>query len=208
MHYDCTDEEKGSPDSRQRLFNRHNECLPEKHVLNEEYCVTTELRSPTQHDEDILDKAFVNEDGRTTLICPRCKMVKVVSVEQFRQRQHRLKARCSCSHVFNVNLDFRKCFRKPTNLSGIFNMSPPAVGGGIMRILNLSLEGACFEVNGVHKIKIGQKGRLDFNLDDRKETKMRREFVVRMVNGNAIGCQFLSAQAFEKELGFYLRFGP
>lgn len=87
-------------------------------------------------------------------------------------------------------------------------MTPPAVGGGMMKILNLSLQGACFEVKGFHRIQIGQKGIIDFNLDDRKETRLVRDFIVRTVASNTIGCQFNDSQAFAKELGFYLRFGP
>lgn len=161
-----------------------------------------------QRSEDVLDKAFVNKDGQVTLVCPQCNHVKIISADQFRQRQHLLKVRCSCSHVFTVNLDFRKCFRKPANLEGVFSMTLPAVGGGMMKILNLSQEGACFEVNGIHRIQIGQKGRLDFRLDDRKTTRLVRDFVVRAIADNAIGCEFYASQPFAKELGFYLRFGP
>lgn len=87
-------------------------------------------------------------------------------------------------------------------------MTLPAVGGGKAKILNISLNGACFEVSGIHKIQIGQTGWVDFTLDDRKATHLKRDFIIRAVVGNAIGCEFKKSQAFEKELGFYLRFGP
>lgn len=153
-------------------------------------------------------KAFVNEDGHTTLVCPNCNSVKSVNAGPFRERQHRLKVRCSCSKVFAVNLDFRKCFRKPTQLEGVFDMTPPASGGGKVTIINLSLEGACFEVIGIHRLETAQKGTINFTLDDRKNTRLKRDFIVRMVKGNKIGVEFKKAQAFQKELGFYLRFGP
>lgn len=87
-------------------------------------------------------------------------------------------------------------------------MSHPATGAGGVKILNLSLDGACFEADGIYPIQVGQKGRIDFTLDDRKKTRLVREFIVRAVRGNSIGCQFRKVHAFEKELGFYLRFGP
>lgn len=170
--------------------------------------MTVEERSHTAHDETTPTKAFVNEEGQATLVCPHCSSVKNVSVGQFRERQHKLKVRCSCSTVFTVNLDFRRCFRKPTKLEGIYDMIPPAVGGGKVLVANLSIDGACFEVAGLHKLSIGQKGHINFTLDDRKMTRLKREFVIRMVSGNAIGCEFKKTLAFEKELGFYLRFGP
>lgn len=167
-----------------------------------------ERSSTTAHDEETLAKAFVNEDGQTTLLCPQCSALKTISVSPFRQRQHKLKVRCSCSNVFTVNLDFRKCYRKPTNLEGIYEMYPPAVGGGKVKIINLSLEGACIECTGLHKLKIDQKGYISFTLDDRKETRLRRDFTIKMVSGSLFGCEFHKSQAFDKELGFYLRFGP
>jgi len=165
-------------------------------------------KSATAHAEGALAKAFVNIDGKTTLVCPKCNTVKSVSVEHFRQRQHTLKVRCACSNMFRVNLDFRKCYRKPTNLEGLFAMMPPAMGGGKVKILNLSLDGICFEISGAQRLQAGQKGRIDFTLDDRKATSMRRDFTVRAVQGNSVGCEFHKSHAFEKELGFYLRFGP
>lgn len=170
--------------------------------------MTVEERTHTAHDDATPTKAFVNVDGQTTLVCPYCSSVKTVSVGQFRERQHKLKVRCSCSNVFSVNLDFRKCFRKPTRIEGLYDMIPPAVGGGKVLVVNLSIDGACFEVGGLHKLSIGQKGHIDFTLDDRKATRLKREFVIRMVSGSSIGCEFKKTNAFEKELGFYLRFGP
>lgn len=170
--------------------------------------MASQQRKTTQHDEETIEKAFVSDDGKTTIVCPNCSSVKIVTTGQYRERQHRLKVRCSCSHVFVVNLDFRQCFRKNTNLTGIYNLHPPAVGGGMVQIKNLSLIGVAFEITGNHSIEPGQKGRIELTLDNRRKTRLVREFIVRNVRGNSIGCEFRKDQAFEKELGFYLRFGP
>lgn len=163
---------------------------------------------PTQQEEDKAERAFVRPDGNATLVCPQCNSIKIVPVSQYKERQHRLQVRCACSNVFKINLDFRQCYRKNTNLTGTYALHPPAVGGGRVKILNLSLTGVCLEISGVHKIKVGQKGRIDFTLDNKKQTRLIREFTVRSVTGNLIGCEFKKEQQFEKELGFYLRFGP
>ena len=156
--------------------------------------------------DSAVERSFVREDGSATLTCPNCNKVKTVSVSQFKERQHRLQVRCSCKHVFRINLDFRQYFRKATKLRGVYALHPPAVGGGPVDILNLSLLGLCFQVSGLHKIEVGQKGRIDFTLDDKKETRLVREFTVKSVKGNLVGCQFIKDRQFEKELGFYLRF--
>lgn len=150
------------------------------------------------------DKAFVREDNKATIVCPECNMAKSVSVTAFRHKQHTVKIRCGCGHVFKLQLEFRKHFRKDTDLKGTYKMDPPATGGGQTTVVNLSLSGACFEVKGIHDLKVGQKGSLVFTLDNRKETILYKQVTVKSVKGNLIGCEFVEDQAYMKELGFYL----
>lgn len=150
------------------------------------------------------NKSFVKEDNKATLVCPACNSAKTIDVVQFRNRQHILKVKCRCGNSFKVQLEFRRHFRKNTELRGTYDIKPPAVGGGITKITNLSLSGACFEIRGIHDLKIGQVGSLVFTLDNRKETVLFKQVVIKSVAGNKIGCEFVEDRAFEKELGFYL----
>ncbi len=150
------------------------------------------------------NKTFVKDDSQATIVCPACSSAKTISVEQFRHRQHVLKVKCKCGHAFSLQLEFRQFFRKDTDLQGVYDIQPPARGGGIATIVNLSLVGACFEVRGVHNLKIGDKGSLVFTLDNRKETVLYRQVIIRSVDGNRVGVEFVEERAFEKELGFYL----
>lgn len=149
-------------------------------------------------------KSFVKPDETTMIVCPQCDSAKNISVAQFRHRNHVLKVRCKCGHSFRIQLEFRRHFRKNTDLSGTYDLQKPATGGGKLRIINLSLSGACFQIRGVHDLKIGQKGVVIFTLDNRKQTVLRKNVVIRNVKKNQIGCEFVSDRAFEKELGFYL----
>ena len=150
------------------------------------------------------NKTFVKEDSQATIVCPACSSAKTISVAEFRHRQHVLKVKCKCGHTFSLQLEFRQFFRKDTELQGVYDTEPPARGGGIATIVNLSLIGACFEVRGVHGLKVGHKGSLVFTLDNRKETVLYRQVIIRTVDGNRIGCEFVEERAFEKDLGFYL----
>ena len=150
------------------------------------------------------DKAYVKADNKATIVCPKCNMTKTISVQDFKGKRHIVKIRCSCDHVFKLQLEFRRHFRKDTDLKGTYELEPPAVGGGKATILNLSLSGARFEVKGVHDLKVGQKGSLVFTLDNRKETVLCKQVIVRTVQRNQVGCEFLEDQAYTKELGFYL----
>jgi predicted Zn finger-like uncharacterized protein len=149
-------------------------------------------------------KSFVKSDNGAMIVCPECDTGREISAAQFRHRLHLIKVKCKCGHVFKVNLEFRRHFRKPTELEGTYDLTPPAVGGGKIKITNLSLSGACFEVRGIHDIKSGQEGSLVITLDNRKETVLFKKVMIRTVTANSIGCEFVQDRAFEKELGFYL----
>ena len=156
-------------------------------------------------DQPPAQKSFVKSGDEATIVCPQCNSAKVIAVRQFRQRLHMLKVKCRCGYTFKVQLEFRRHYRKQTDLPGTYDVVPPSIGGGKAKILNLSLSGACFEIRGVHDLKIGQKGVLVFTLDNRKETVLSKHIRIISVTGNRIGSEFISDQAFEKDLGFYLR---
>jgi len=149
-------------------------------------------------------KTFVRSDDQAMIVCPICDTAKTLSVTRFRHRQHFIKVRCKCGNLFRVQLEFRRHLRKPTDLEGTLDLRSPARGGGKVKIINLSLSGACFEIQGIHDLKIGQRGSLIFTLDNRKKTVLVKEAVIRTVNGKYIGCEFREDKAYEKELGFYL----
>ncbi len=138
------------------------------------------------------------------IVCPACGSAKILSAEQFRNRQHVLKAKCKCGHSFKVELEFRRHFRKDTELEGTYDLNPPGIGGGNITIINLSLSGASFEVKGVHDLQIGHTGSLIFTLDNRKESVLFKKVIIKSVSGRRIGCEFVDDRAYQKDLGFYL----
>lgn len=150
------------------------------------------------------DKAYVKADNKATIVCPECNITKSISVEAFRDKAHTVKIRCQCTHTFKLQLEFRRHFRKDTELHGTYELAPPGIGGGKATVVNLSLSGACFEVKGLHDLKAGQKGSLVFTLDNRKETILYKQVVIKSVSDGLIGCEFVEDQAYRKELGFYL----
>lgn len=150
-------------------------------------------------------KSFVKAGDEATITCPQCNSAKVISVRQFRQRLHRLIVKCRCGYPFKVQLEFRRHYRKETEIQGSYNSVPPAISGGKAKVINLSLSGACFELRGMHDLKIGHKGVLIFTLDNRKETVLTKNVLIRTVNGTRIGVEFVEDCAYDKELGFYLR---
>jgi hypothetical protein len=151
-------------------------------------------------------KAFVREDDTATIVCPACKMPKTISVAAFKNKTHYLKVRCRCNTVFRVHLDFRRFYRKPTDIPGVYKtLKPVGHGGGEIHITNISQGGLGFTVSGMNTIEKGHRLLVSFQLDDKRKTALKKEVVVQSVSDNFVGCCFSSGQAYEKELGFYLK---
>ncbi|MDJ0622631.1 MAG: hypothetical protein QNJ17_06680 [Desulfocapsaceae bacterium] len=157
-----------------------------------------------------ITKSFISRYNTASITCPKCRKSRNINVEKYRYRRHTIKVRCSCHHHFAVLLDFRKHFRKETNLDGAFVMVPPGVGSGKLNVLNISKIGIGFTigfaVDGVHTIVPGQKVRVTFQLDNKKQSIINKTVTIRTVNDTYIGGEFDLNEAFEKDLGFYLRF--
>jgi len=156
-------------------------------------------------DKQQIKISFVKDDDRASIVCPDCSLTKSVSVEQFRDGKHTVKGKCTCGHSFIINLEFRRHRRKETDLDGRYNSEKADVSWRIVRIINLSLGGACFEIQGKHDIETGQQGNIDFTLDNRKRNGFLKNVIIRSVRGNIIGCKFIEDQAYEPALGFYLQ---
>jgi hypothetical protein len=151
-------------------------------------------------------KSFVKDDDKAVIVCPACGIAKDVDVGKYRNAPHTIKVNCRCGISFKVLLDFRRSYRKMTNLAGTYAMISPASGVGNILVKNVSLTGIGFEVSGHHSIQTGQKALVEFTLDNRKETLIKKKVTIRSVRGTFIGGEFHQDQAFEKDLGFYLRF--
>ncbi len=158
-------------------------------------------------DEMPLKKAFVREDGRAIIVCPQCGKAKEISVFSMPKRKSIINVRCSCATLFRTYLDYRQSYRKHTDLTGQYVIEKELRNKGLAKIRNISFGGICFEVAPNHSIRIGQKGTIEFELDDKKNTCVTRKFSVKVVTGNLIGCCFVQDRAYDKSLGFYLRTG-
>lgn len=155
-------------------------------------------------------KSFVTRESTATITCPKCNKSRNIEASKYRNRKHTIKVRCSCRYQFAVLLDYRKSYRKETNLEGTYIMVPPAVGKGRLNVLNISRNGigftVGFSVSGSHPLVPGQKVRVTFQLDNKKQTDIEKVVTIKNVQGHYIGGEFDDTKAFEKDLGFYLRF--
>lgn len=157
----------------------------------------------TQYKDDI-EKVYVNQEGIAVLKCPACEKVKQTKVGKFKGARHILKVRCSCEEVFLVNLEFRKAYRKELSLQGKYILLPDEVHHGRAQIVNISMSGIGLQIPGIHRLQVGEKLLVSFVLDDIHTSKIEKKVVVRLVNENYVGCEFIEASSHDKAIGFYL----
>jgi hypothetical protein len=151
-------------------------------------------------------KVHVRDNNTATLICPACGAVKHFAADRYRHSRHVISVRCRCQNVFSLLLDFRRHYRKQTSLPGTYEiLSEGGVGGGIIHINDISRGGLGFTVSGLHRIEKDQELQVEFQLNDKKKTVLKRRMLVKSVQQNNIGCQFKDAAEMERALGFFLQ---
>jgi len=149
-------------------------------------------------------KVHVRDNNTATLVCPACGTVKIIAADKFRQGNHTIKVQCRCQQTFSVLFDFRRHYRKQVNLPGTYVILS-AGGGGIINITNISRGGLGFTISGLHGIKENQKLQIEFQLNDKKKSVLKKQVIVKSVLQNLVGCQFLDNVEMEKQLGFFLQ---
>jgi hypothetical protein len=158
-----------------------------------------------------MKKVFVNDDNKATLACPACERSRTIDAEPFiyMARVVRIKIKCPCGVHYPAELERRRHFRKVVNFRGTYSQTPGSrhVGRGEMAVLDLSRTGVKMRLNGNKAFRIGDKLMVEFQLDDTKRSKIRKESVVRRIDGSELGAEFIPtgpADPHAKAIGFYL----
>lgn len=152
-------------------------------------------------------KVYVREDGRARLICPVCGFHRELDASKFRGKAaHPLNARCHCRNILSIDFDFRSCKRKAVQLDGYFSSLDPDLDvSGSMTVFNISPEGIGFGISGDQMPMVGQRLELRFTLDNRQNTQVKKNAVVKSVCNDMVGCQFDEDDTPNGAFGFYLR---
>jgi hypothetical protein len=103
-------------------------------------------------------------------------------------------------------IEFRKFYRQETRLDGLcFISSHPAEWGKIV-IRNLSVEGGGFETMKKKNLVAGEEIKVEFILDDHRNSMIRQKAVVLASEGNFVGCKFSHPPSLvDSNLAFSLR---
>jgi len=151
-------------------------------------------------------KSYVRPDNTAVINCPSCNRQKEIKVEAFTGSKSRLKIKCACKHVFSVQLEYRKRFRKRTNLNGTYVNHNQHNSSGKVHIRDISVSGLGFTSMDIDKFKVDDELTLKFNLDDEQHTEITKEVTVKEIRKNSVGCEYERGGdfAFDGPLGFYI----
>lgn len=151
-------------------------------------------------------KVYVNTDVTAVFVCPHCGTSKTASVAKFKDQRAPLKVRCGCKETYLVELEFRRTYRKPTDLNGLYTKVGSTNLGGRIIVKNISQGGVGFVTKSKHRLEQGDKVNLKFNLDDAEKSQIKKIAAVRVIEDRYIGCQFIETTGtYDKALGFYLK---
>ncbi len=161
-------------------------------------------------DADHLTTATLKDGKTATITCTQCTRKKRLDRSQIRAIGTRLKATCICGSMKYVRIELRREQRKTVNLEGIFIHGPgdwsalqPDDWGGI-RIHDLSHHGIGIKRFDNADVRVGDRFRVKFTLDDTARSVIQKEVMVRSVVGKSIGCEFVSQDPCDTTIGFYL----
>jgi hypothetical protein len=146
-----------------------------------------------------------NSDGTTAITCPVCSKQKRISVAKLKHKKHVLKVRCSCKTVFLVLLNYRNHYRKSVSLSGAYRTYRQYYKcKGLAQITNISISGLQYRVVGLNRLIPGSFIDLDFQLDDKHQSPIKKRALVRYSHKNVVGCEFLPKGDIDRVLSSYL----
>ena len=151
-----------------------------------------------------IHKFHVNEEGIAIVVCPHCGNTKTVNAARFKGSNKTLKIRCTCQSVISVFFEFRRAYRKKTNLDGYYSKPSTSKEWDHILVKNISLTGIGFETLTTHNLKENDELEVKFTLDDMKRTEIKKRVAVRVVKDKYIGCEFEDRGQFDNELSFYL----
>jgi hypothetical protein len=146
---------------------------------------------------------FVNSENKAVFTCPKCTKAKTVDISNLVNEKKDIKVKCSCGHVYPVVLERRKFYRKKTSLPGIFILEQNDKEYA-MTVTNISRFGLEFNSSESEKLNVGDRIGVEFRLDDKSRSLIRKKIIIRKIEEKTAGAEFCFPDEYDKALGFYL----
>ena len=161
----------------------------------------------TLQEVDMAHQILINSLDTAALTCPHCGRTTVIQVSEYKlaKERTRIKCRCLCGHTYPAVLEKRDFSKQDIQLMGIYKSAGKEPGSGKMTVKRINSRGLTLKTNKIQKIRPGQKLKLEFVLDDAKQSIVKRTVVVKAAGGQFITAEFNSREHLDN-LGPYLFF--
>jgi len=151
---------------------------------------------------------YIASNNTATFRCPECGKVKVTDVSRYAATDKKITVNCTCvcGHRFKCRLEKRKQYRKGVNFPGKFTLmgEKGPEDTGRLNVIDISSTGIKFKLTVPRTFAVGTTLRVEFQLDDRRRTLLRKRVIVRNVSGAFVGASFHPNEMDDRNLGFYL----
>lgn len=162
-----------------------------------------------------LKKIYVNPTEGAVVTCEGCGRSRKFTCSSFPPAVTKARVRCTCGVSYDVTIELRKADRRPTHLAGSYTKVDSLTVAGKMAIENLSLYGIGFKTASGHDIKVHDKVKVEFYLDqgiesnifkidDQSRTRIVKYVFVRWTQENYVGAEFADASSYADELERFL----
>jgi len=154
----------------------------------------------------VVKKIYADADGMVTFTCQQCDASLREPVEKFKGVRGPINVKCVCGNSYDVQVEFRKFYRKSTDLEGLYFKASQPGGWGKMIVKNLSAEGCGFETISENLLQPGEEIKIEFQLNNRRRSWIRKKAIVLTLEHRYVGCRFEAPpESYDPDIGFYLR---
>jgi hypothetical protein len=149
--------------------------------------------------------------GQGMVVCAHCGATKAITIAHFPSGTP-LAVACVCGQRFVIRIEVRQCVRRALQLPGQYEHRcddlPQGRGPEPMIVENVSPQGLCFRTMHTHAVRLHETLSVHFTLDDAQRTPVSQRAVVKYVDDDVVGVQFLDcdpANATNRALAMYMR---
>lgn len=154
------------------------------------------------------EKAYITRDNTAIFACSACNRQHIVDVSKYLDlpQKSRVKVTCKCGHSWTALLEKRRYFRKEVKFPGKYTVRTKGkqVFEGNLTVVDLSRRGLKVELHDKRKFEVGDWLEVEFRLDNRPRTLVKRMTTVKNIFGLNLGLSFPDHKHEDPDIGFYM----
>ena len=157
--------------------------------------------------ENTIKKFYADVNGLVLIVCPKCSEVQNRQTQVYKDKDTKwpVKIHCTCGNTYNVIVEKRKFCRKETRFDGTYSTASTPDNWWKMIVKNISVQGCGFDTPNQTLLNADEEIRIEFKLDDDKNSLIRERAIIHFRYKNYVSCKFIEQPGvFDTELESYM----